>query len=61
MQLYVYIFMKLKSFAEVNPQSLLSIDVNDANSIRESVYRISGDANLFGQMMAAKVGYSWIF
>ncbi|CDW78580.1 UNKNOWN [Stylonychia lemnae] len=60
-QLYSYIFMKLKSFAEVDPQSLLSIDINDVSSIRESVQRLQGDSNLFGEVMAAKVGYSWIF
>ena len=39
--------MKFKRFVKVNPQSLLDINFNDANSIRESVNGICGDANLF--------------
>jgi len=48
LQLYMYIFMKLKSYSEVDPEDLLKIDVNDVTSIRELNNRISGDANLFG-------------
>ena len=60
LQLYQYAVTRLKSFSTIRPQSLFNVRFSDPYSIRYFTNKLQTDANLFGQYMAAKMGYGWL-
>ena len=48
------------SFITVLPEKMFNVKFGDGESVQSFVSRLQSDGNLFGQYMAAKMGYRWI-
>ena len=47
LQLYMYIFMRLRSYSHIDVASKFNLDLNSADSIRKYVQRQSSDSQFF--------------
>lgn len=60
-QLYMHIFLRYEAFVTVNLPSKFNLNLNDITSIRAFMSSLNSDSNLYGEYMAAKLGYNWMF